>query len=135
MFSSFLMTVGVPIVALVVNTMVRWALKLPHSAPSDFIFVLMVIDLSVVIQPGIIEAALPELAVREVYAVIMLVCFALWIVAMARVEKPLARPYIKTTTRLGAYPIGLMFAYYAVSGSAMVVNLAPIYWASPSDGG
>src|SRR5262249_15681802 len=97
-------------------------LKLPQSAPADVILVLIVFDLTIMIEPGQLLVELPD--VRTIYGVVTLLCMIMWVIAIGRLERDLHKRLASRANR--GYPYFLMFASLGVSGLALILNLAPI---------
>jgi hypothetical protein len=88
MLASLIVAVGLPLVAVVTNTLVRWSFGLPQSAAADLIVVLMVFDISILSVPGEILAGTPH-EIRVWYGIVMMLCIALWVISLYKVERPL----------------------------------------------
>jgi hypothetical protein len=117
---------GLPLAAVIGNSLLRLALRLPQSAAADLILMLIVFDLTILIEPGELETAIPNL--RIIYGVVTLASVILWAISIGRVEQDL-RSWMASRPRRG-YPFRLMFISLAVSGLALIMNLAPIAWRS-----
>ena len=100
----------------------RWAFRLPESAPADLILVLIAFDLAVLINPAEVAILVPN--ARELYGIVIVVSFALWAITLGRLERDL-RTWMNARPRRG-YPYRLRFLSLAASGLALVVNLSPI---------
>jgi hypothetical protein len=127
MHASLIVAFGLPLTAVVVNALIRWSFGLPQSAAADMILVLIVFDISVVSVPGEILKAMPE-DIRVCYGMIALACVALWIVSMNNVEAPLRARMTQDGRRFVDYPFGLTLAAFGLSGTAMIINLAPLVY-------
>lgn len=127
MLTSLVVAVGLPLAAVVTNGLIRWSFGLPQSAAADLILVLVVFDISVLSVPGEILQAMPH-DIRVWYGVIGLLCVGLWIVSINRVERPLQATMEQGVRSLRDYPFGLMLAAFGLSGTAMVLNLAPLVY-------
>jgi hypothetical protein len=126
MVKFLIIAAGLPIAGLIGNSLVRLAFRLPQSAAADLILVLIILDLTILIQPAELEAAIPH--VRIVYGFVVFFSFVMWVIAIGRIEQDL-RAWMASRPRRG-YPFRIMFISLAVSGLALVVNLAPIAWRS-----
>src|SRR5438128_8640808 len=112
MITYLVVGIGLPMLALLANSAVRIALRLPQSAPADLIMVLLVFDIAVLIHPG--ELTIFGGNVREWYGGVAIVCIALWAISVGRLERDL-QVWMASRPRRG-YPFRLMFISLAVSG-------------------
>jgi hypothetical protein len=126
MLKFFLIAAGLPLAAVVGNSILRLALRLPQSAPADLILVLIVFDIVILIEPADLEGAIPN--VRLFYGFVALGSVIMWMIALGRIERDL-RAWMAARPRRG-YPFRLMLASLGMSGLALVANLAPLAWRS-----
>jgi hypothetical protein len=124
MVRLWLIGAGLPVVAVVGNALVRSWLRLHQSACADLILVLLVFDLTILIEAAELEKAIPE--VRLIYGFVTLTCAILYAGAIGKVEPDLRR-WMSSRPRRG-FPFRLMFMSLAVSAVALVTNLAPLAW-------
>ena|SRR5262245_20804803 len=124
MITYLVVGIGLPVLALVGNSAVRIAMRLPQSTPADLILVLLVFDVAVLIQPD--ELTILGGHVREWYGAAALICVALWTISVGRLEKDL-HVWMSARPRRG-YPYRLMITAHAVSVVALIINLSPIVW-------
>jgi hypothetical protein len=121
----FTIAAGLPLLAVVGNSILRLAFRLPQSAPADLILVLIVFDISILIEPAEL-GVVPH--IREYYGFVTFGCIILWMLAIGRVERDL-RAWVTARPRRG-YPFRLMLVSLGMSGLALVANLAPVAWRS-----
>jgi hypothetical protein len=123
MITFLVIGVGLPLAAVIGNSIMRWAFRLPPaSAAADLILVLVVFDIAILIQPAEVARFLPY--AREFYGFVAFFSFILWAVAIGRLEVDLhawaaARP-------VRGYPYRLSFYSLAMSGLALIATLAPL---------
>jgi hypothetical protein len=119
MLTFFVISVGLPLVAVLGNSFLRWAIGLPQSAPADLILVLIVFDITILIQPADLTIIVPN--APAFYGLVLIVCIVMWAIAVSK-ERDL-QDWARATPPKG-YPFALTFTCFGVS--ALVTNLAPI---------
>jgi hypothetical protein len=122
MVTYFVIAVGLPLALVCGNSAVRWAFRLPQSAPADLILVLIAFDIAVLINPAELTILVPN--ARELYGLVTVVTFVLWAITLGRLERDL-HSWMASRPRRG-YPYRLMFCSLGASGLALVANLSPI---------
>jgi hypothetical protein len=122
MVTFFVIAVVLPLVAVVGNSILRWAYRLPQSAPADLILVLIVFDISILIKPDELVTLVPY--AREFYALVLFICVIMWAITIGKYERDL-HAWIAAVPPKG-YPFGLTFMCMGMSGLALVANLTPI---------
>jgi len=126
MWRFLAITAGLPLAAVVGNALFRLAARLQQSASADLILVLVVFDLTILIEGSELEKAFPE--ARLVYGFVALGCFFLYGGAIVGVE-PALRKWMASKPRRG-YPFLLMFISLSMSAVALFLNLVPLAWRS-----
>src|SRR4026208_387350 len=102
--------VAIPLVVIVMNVVVRWALKAAQSTAADLVIAMILFDIAVIDQTEIYKEhmtlGLSVDELRLVFVMLLLVNIAMWVVAIAWVEKAIEAAYDYDRRRYRHVPVG-----------------------------
>jgi hypothetical protein len=106
--SFWLVALGLPLAAVVVNSFARWLVQLPQSAPADTILAFVVFDLVVLIQRSDFIEHIGHEAFRvnftPIYGILIFLGTFLWALTVFFIETKIAKYYRWTARRFSYFP-------------------------------
>jgi hypothetical protein len=111
--SFWLVALGLPLAAVLGNSLTRLIAELPQSAPADMILALVVFDAIVAIQAHDFKHHMQyeefQASLPAIYVLLIIVGMFLWGVSVFFCEKQIVKYYRWTTRRFSQFPF---FAFF-----------------------
>jgi hypothetical protein len=118
----------IPMLVVVGNVFIRWALKLEPGSLADVILAFLVFDALVIIDHQHFEQYIRNDELRAalvaIYVLLLFINFGLWFLAVGRIEKMLNADYDRRSKKYKALPWRSLGECWTVQAFVIFANLA-----------
>jgi hypothetical protein len=130
--SFWLAALGLPIVAVVANSVTRWLADLPQSAPADMVLAFIVFDAIVVIEGDEFRNHVPieefRVNLTAIYVMYIFVGLISWAVSVFYIEKKVVKYYRWTSRTLSAFPFLAFFFSLFIPVMLIFASVTPFIY-------
>jgi hypothetical protein len=128
----WLATLGLPIAAVIVNSVARLLAKLPQSAPADMVLAFVVFDAIVIIQGDDFRHHVPFEEIRinltAIYVMYIFVGMFLWAVSVFQIERKIVQFYQRRPNRRSEFPFGAFFFSLFIPVMLIFASVSPFVY-------
>jgi hypothetical protein len=130
--SFWLTALGLPLAAVIANSLTRWLAELPQSAPADTVLAFVVFDAIVVIQGDDFRGHIHHDAFRAnltaIYVILVFVGMFLWAVSVFYVESRIAKYYRWTARHFSYFPFVPFFFSLLIPVILIFASVGPFIY-------
>jgi hypothetical protein len=127
MLSFWIAAIGLPLVALFGNAIIRAYCKLEPSSSADFVLLFIVFDGLVIIQHHEFEHYISNETIKggmlAIYVILLITNSFLWMASAFRIEPELSLAFDSETKRYRRIPFAAFFGSYFISFLAFFSNI------------
>ncbi len=128
MLTFWIAAFGIPLIAVIGNSLLRFFNKMPQSATADLVLFLVVFNAVAIIQHKDFQPHVLDKGIRPhfvaIYVALLIVNLFFWIVAVFVLEKGLLEKYDHGRKRYSDNPFLYIFASYMVATLSMCSSMA-----------